>query len=112
MDEHAFPLGKEGPGVIGCAPRVVELRVHEVRDDLDRPAHAELARGDVAEVPRDRRDRVALLDPPAGDRQIGAVLPHQRDVGSVQGRQDLQSRTPLSRLISRASSAEIAWGSA
>ena len=56
---------------------------------IGRP-HAELADRHVAQVAGDRRHRVALLDAPAGDRQIRAVLADDRDVGAVQRRDDLQ----------------------
>ena len=68
----------------------VEARVHEVRHDLDLALHPELADRDVLQVLRDRRHRVALLDRPAGDRQVRAVLADDRDVGAVERRDDLQ----------------------
>ena len=91
VHEDALLLAAERPRVGGRLARAEEIAVHEVGDDLDPAAHSELAHRHVPQVARDGGDGVALLDPVPRDRQVGAVLADDRDVGAVEGRQDLQA---------------------
>jgi len=61
------------------------VAVDEVRDDLDVVLDVENVQRAVAQILRNGRHAVALLDGKARNRKIRAVEADQRDVGPVQG---------------------------
>jgi len=60
------------------------VAVHEVGNDLDVVLDVENLEGAIAQILRDRRDSVALLDGKTRDGKIGAIEADQSDVGAVQ----------------------------
>jgi len=63
----------------------VLVAVHKVRDDLDVVLDVENIKGAGAQILRDGRHAVALLDGKTCNGKIRAIEPDQRDVGAVQG---------------------------
>jgi len=61
------------------------VAVHEVRDDFDMVLDVENFKGAGAQILRDCRHAVALLDGKTRNRKIRTVEPDQSDVGPVQG---------------------------
>ena len=76
-------------GILGAKLSVVVPDIHVaidgVVDHLDFFFHIQNPHGAVAQVVGDGGDAVALVDGIAGDRKVGAVNTHQRDVRAVQG---------------------------
>ncbi len=68
-------------GVLGPA---IHVAIDRVVDDFDFFPHVENPQGAVAQVVGDGGDAVALVDGIAGDGQVGAVQPDQRDVRAVE----------------------------
>jgi hypothetical protein len=90
VDHPSLALADQRAGERRRAIGAVAFGIDEVRNHLHGPADAELARRHLGQVSRHRRDAVALLDAPPGDRQVRAVLADDRDVRSVQRRDDLE----------------------
>ena len=68
----------------------VFVAVHEVRDDFDVVLDVENIQRAVAQVLRDRRNAIALLDRKTRNRQIGTIEPDESDVGAMQSRNKRQ----------------------
>ena len=83
--------------LFGIGATAVDIAIHEVVDDFNVIANVELAHGAVAQVVRNCRYAVALLDGEAGDRQIGAVETDQCDVSPMQGSDERQFAAPRLR---------------
>src|SRR5215472_8177886 len=87
MDQQLFAAGRKAPhaSLFGVWP--IRFNVDKVRDHAD-PIHAEYVRGAEANEFADAGNAVRLLDRKLGNRKIGTVRPHQRDVGAVQRRNE------------------------
>jgi len=80
----------------------IVVAVHEIRNDFDVVLDVEYFERAVAQILRDRRYAVALLDGKTRNRKIRAVEPDQSDVGAVQGgdkRQMLPRRSCRQHLL-------------
>jgi len=73
------------------------VAVDEVRDDFDVVLDVKNLKRAIAQILRDGRHPVALLDGKTRNRKIGAVEPDQRDVGAVQRGDKRQMFTRRSR---------------
>jgi len=73
------------------------VAVHKVRNDFDVVLDVENPQRARAQILRDGRHAVALLDGKTRNRKIRAVEPNQSDVGAVQGRDKRQMLPRRSR---------------
>src|SRR5579859_3728026 len=86
MHQDAFAVGGDHPAESVDRFAVKPAGVDKIMNDADLFFNVEGAEGFIAQILRDGRDGVALVDGEGDDRGEGLVAAHEGDVRTVQGR--------------------------
>ncbi len=79
--------------------RTIHLRVHEIVDDVNGVLHPEDLQGLHPQIFADGSDSVRSLDRKFGDGEVTAIRADERDVGSVQRRDEGQAAPGRGHLL-------------
>ncbi len=90
VNQQLFALGRVGSGAAFIRVGMVQIAIDEVIDDADFVGDAEYIHRMPPQIFTDRSDPVGFLNRKFSDGEVGGVGAYQRDVGSVQRRDERQ----------------------